>query len=154
FTSDEYGARGQVITALSEALSTSGLDELERMVRKRLDNTPAGEHDYRRRVLTTALGDIADARGDVDGYIAAQRLAGTEDVAVKEIGERLLAAGRLEEALDRLDRPDIPEHKRLDIGSLKVEILDCLGRTEDAQAVRWSMFTTSLSAGILDEYLR
>jgi hypothetical protein len=104
-------------------------------------------------MLTTALENIADARGDVDGYIAAHRLAGTENVAVKEIGERLLAAGRLEEALHWLDRPDVPEHKRGDIGPLKVDILDRLGRTEDAQAVRWAMFATSLSAGILDEYL-
>jgi hypothetical protein len=48
---------------------------------------------------------------------------------------------------------DVPEHKRGDIGPLKVDILDRLGRTEDAQAVRWAMFATSLSAGILDEYL-
>jgi hypothetical protein len=153
FTTDEYGARRDVITAFSEALGAPGLDELERMVRECLDHAPAGKHDYRQQVLTTALENIADARGDVDGYIAAQRLAGTEDVAVKEIGERLLAAGRLEEALQRLDRPDLPEHKRGDIGPMKVDILDRLGRTEDAQAVRWSMFATSLSADILNEYL-
>jgi hypothetical protein len=104
-------------------------------------------------VLTSALGDIADARGDVDGYIAARRLAGTEAVMVKEIGERLLAAGRLEEALGWLDRPDIPEHRRGDLGPLKVEILDRLGRTGEAQAVRWAMFAASLSANILEEYL-
>ena len=153
FTTDEYGARGEVITAFSEALGAPGLDELERMVRERLDHAPAGKHDYRQRVLTTALENIADGRGDVDGYIAAQRLAGTENLAVKEIGERLLAAGRLAEALHWVDCPDVPEHKRGDIGPLKVNILDRLGRTEDAQAVRWSIFATSLSAGILDEYL-
>jgi hypothetical protein len=153
FTSDEYGARREVITAFSEALGKSGLDELERMVRERLDRALTGKHDYRQQALTIALENIADARGDVDGYIAAQRLAGTENLAVKEIGERLLAAGRLEEALHWLDRPDVPEHRRGDIGRLKVDILDRLGRTEDAQAVRWSMFVTSMSAGILDEYL-
>ena len=153
FTTDEYGARHEVITAFSEALGTSGLDELERTVRERLNHAPAGKYGYRQRALTIALENIADARGDVDGYIAAQRLAGTENVAVKEIGERLLAAGRLEEALQWLDRPDVLEHKRGDIGQLKVDILDRLGRTEDAQAVRWSMFATSLSADILDEYL-
>jgi hypothetical protein len=153
FTSDEYGARGEVIAAFSEALGTSGLDELERLVRDRLDHAPGRKHDYRHGMLMTALTDIADARGDVDGYIAAQRLAGTESAAVKEIGERLLAAGRLEEALDWLNRPDVPEHKRGDIGPLKIDILDRLGRTEDAQAVRWSMFASSLSADILNEYL-
>ena len=103
--------------------------------------------------MTSALENIADARGDVDGYIAAHRLAGTENGAVKEIDERLLAAGRLDEALQWLDRPEVPEHKRGDIEPLKVDILDRLGRTEDAQAVRWSMFATLPSAGILAEYL-
>jgi hypothetical protein len=153
FLSDEYGARRGVIPAFSEALGASGLDELERLVRERLDDAPSGRDDYRRGMLTTALEDIADARGDVDGYIAAQRLAGTEAAMVKEIGERLLAAGRLEEALGWLDRPDIPEHRRGDLRPLKVEILDRLGRTEEAQAVRWAMFEASLSAGILEEYL-
>jgi hypothetical protein len=153
FTTDEYGARREVISAFSEALGTSGLDELERMVRDRLDNALTGKHAYRQQALTIAPENIADARGDVDGYIAAQRLAGTENLAVKEIGERLLAAGRLEEALHWLDRPDVPEHRRGDIGRLKVDTLDRLGRAEDAQAVRWSMFATSMSAGILDEYL-
>jgi Family of unknown function (DUF6880) len=132
FTSDEYGARREVITAFSEALGKSGLDELERMVRERLDHSLAGKHAYRQQALTIALENIADARGDVDGYIAAQRLAGTENLAVKEIGERLLAAGRLEEALHWLDRPDVPEHRRGDIGRLKVDTLDHLGRAEDA----------------------
>ena len=152
FTTDEYGARSQVITAFSDALGTSGLDELERLVRERLNHGATGKHIHQ-RVLTIALENIADARGDVDGYIAAHHLAGTENVAAKEISERLLAAGRLEEALHWLDHPDIPEHMRSGLGPLKVEILDRLGRTEDAQAIRWSIFATSLSAGILDEYL-
>jgi hypothetical protein len=114
FTTDEYGARSEVITAFSEALGASGLSELERNVRERLDHAPAGKYGYRQRALTIALENIADARGDVDGYIAAKRLAGTEDVAVKQIGERFLAAGRLEEALQWLDRPDVLEHKRGD----------------------------------------
>ena len=48
FTSDEYGARREVITAFSEALGTSGLDELERMVHERLDHAPTGTCGYRR----------------------------------------------------------------------------------------------------------
>ena len=50
FTTDEYGARSEVITAFSEALGTSGLDELERMVRERLDHAHTGKRGYRRRV--------------------------------------------------------------------------------------------------------
>jgi len=149
FTTDAYGARGEVIIAFAEALGTAGLDELERMAREQLDHGPAGNHHD----LAIALENIADARGDVDGYIAAQRLAGREDAAVKEIAKRLVAAGRLKEALHWAERPEVPVHERGNIARLKVDILDRLGRTEDAQAVRWSIFATSLSSDILAEYL-
>jgi hypothetical protein len=148
FTTDEYGARGQVIIAFAAALGPTGLDELERLAHERLGHGPAGEHD-----LAIALENIADARGDVDGYIAARRLAGTEAAAVKEIIERLVAAGRLEEALHWAGRPDMPALERENIARLKVDILDRLGRTEDAQAARWSIFASSLSSDILAEYL-
>jgi hypothetical protein len=149
FTTDEYGARGEVITAFAAALGTAGLDELERLARERLGHGPAGKLQY----LAIALENIADARGDVDGYIAAQRLAGSEAAAVKEIAERLVAAGRLEEALHWAKRPDVPALERENITRLKVDILDRLGRAEDAQAARWSIFATSLSPDILAEYL-
>ena len=103
--------------------------------------------------MAIALENIADARGDVDGYIAAQRLAGSDAAAVKGIAERLVAAGRLEEALRWAERPDVPALECENITRLKVDILDRLGRTEDAQAVRWSIFATSLSSDILAEYL-
>src|SRR6266404_4657536 len=133
FTTDEYGARGKVIIAFATARGTAGLDELER---------------------------IADARGDVDGYIAARRLAGSEAAAVREIVERLVAVGRLEEALHWAEHTlhwaehtGVPTFERENIARLKVDILDRLGRTEDAQAVRWSIFATSLSPDVLAEYL-
>jgi hypothetical protein len=136
FTTDEYGARGQVIIAFVEALGTTGLAEVEQMARERLAHGSAGKDRY----LAIALENIADARGDVDGYIAAQRLAGSEARAVREIAERLVAAGRLEEALDWAERTDVRTFERESIARLKVDILDWLGRTEDAQAVRWSIF--------------
>ena len=70
-----------------------------------------------------------------------------------KIAERLVAAGRLEEALHWADRTDLRTFERENIARLKVDILDRLGRTEDAQAVRWSIFVTSLSPDILAEYL-
>jgi hypothetical protein len=149
FTTDAYGARGEVIIAFAAALGTAGLDELEHMARERLDHRPAGKLQY----LASALKNIADARGDVDGYIEAQRLAGSEDAAVKEIAERLVAVGRLEEALRWAERTDVRTFERENIARLKVDILDRLGRAEDAQAARWSIFATSLSSDILAEYL-
>jgi hypothetical protein len=149
FTTDEYGARGEVIIAFATALGPAGLDELEHLARERFGHRPVGKLQY----LASALENIADARGDVDGYIEAQRLAGSEDAAVKEIAERLVAAGRLEDALHWAERTDVRTFERENIARLEVDILDRLGRTEDAQAVRWSIFATSLSPDILAEYL-
>lgn len=149
FTTDDYGARGHVIIAFAAALGPAGLDELEHMAREQFGDGPAGKDRY----LPIALENIADARGDVDGYIEAQRLAGSEARAVREIAERLVAAGRLEEALDWAERTDVQTFERENIAWLKVDILDRLGRAEDAQAVRWSIFATSLSPDILAEYL-
>ena len=145
FTTDEYGARGKVIIAFATALGTAGLDELERIARERLEQGAAGKHQY----LAVALENIADARG----YIAARRLAGSEAAAVREIVERLVAVGRLEEALHWAEHTGVPTFERENIARLKVDILDRLGRTEDAQAVRWSIFATSLSSDVLAEYL-
>src|SRR4029077_18688655 len=39
------------------------------------------------------------------------------------------------------------------VARLKVDILDRLGRSEDAQAVRWSIFATSLAWDVLAKYL-
>ncbi len=149
FTTDEYGARGEVIIAFATALGTAGLDELEHIARERLEQGAAGKHQY----LAVALENIADARGDVDGYIAAKRLAGSEAAAVREIVERLVAVGRLEEALHWAEHTGVPTFERENIARLKVDILDRLGRTKDAQAVRWSIFATSLSSDVLAEYL-
>jgi hypothetical protein len=73
FATDEYGACSEVITAFAAALGTPGLDEFEPMARERLDNGPARTHHH----LAVALENIADARSDLDGYIAARRLAGS-----------------------------------------------------------------------------
>ena len=132
-----------------EAHAAAGLDELEQMAREQFGDSPAGKGRY----LPIALENIADARGDVDGYIAAQRLAGREARAVREIAERLVAAGWLEEALDWAERTDVQTFERENIAWSKVDILDRLGRAENAQAVRWSIFATSLSPDILAEYL-
>ena len=58
--------------------------------------------DHHRRLW---LRDIADAKGDVDAYIALELEDPGGHVDVIEVAERLLAADRAEEALAWLDRP-------------------------------------------------
>ncbi|NUB04662.1 hypothetical protein FW320_00435 [Azospirillum sp. Vi22] len=152
-TNDNYGVHGGVVSAFKEALGSEGLDELERLIREDLERCRTQGEEARTWPLTRGLQQIADARGDVDGFIAAHRLAGTESHALKEICERLIEAGRAIEALARVEQADIPAHRQWEIDDLRVRLLDLLGRHDDAQAVRWRMFTGSLSEHTLRAFL-
>ena len=73
------------------------------------------EHEMRRardaqRTVSMALKDIADAQGDVDGFIA-QYDPKTRKVPkiAAEIAQRLLAAGRAGDALGFIERAEIDE---------------------------------------------
>ena len=77
-----------------------------------------------------------------------------------EIGRRLLAAGRVEEAWQAISAA---EHRRRDGGwnwpdfeweNARIEVLEALGNAEDAQAARWSCFERSLSSSHLRAYLK
>ena len=152
-TKDSYGVHGGVVIAFKEALGSEGLDELERRIRGDLERCRTQDEEARTWPLTRGLQQIADARGDVDGFIAAHRLAGTESHALKEICERLIEAGRAVEALARVEQADVPAHRQWEIDDLRVRLLELLGRHEDAQAVRWWMFTGSLSEHTFRAYL-
>lgn len=112
-----------------------------------------------RYVIRQALSDIADAQGDVDAYIAQhdERTRGIP-VFAAEIAQRLLAAGRAEEAERILKGAE----SRLSEGrygrdrewrETRIDVLDALGRVEEAQADRWSMFERSLEQEYLQAYL-
>ncbi len=112
---------------------------------------------------------IADRRNDADAFIALEReiAPGQEDRL--SIAQRLLAAGRAQEALDWIRReqeaglrivtradliagfdPRGPDRARK---ALEIEILDALGRREEAQALRWALFERDLDAPMLRAYL-
>ncbi len=153
FTANAYGVHSGVIGVCKDALGSRGLEELEHLFRSRLVRAPALIESDSRHVLTGGLAAIADAREDVDGFIDAHQLAGNEDLAVKDIVQRLVGAGRLHEALQRLEHAEAGDRRFSPLKELRVEILDRLGRSDEAQAVRWAMFLQSLSARILDDYL-
>jgi hypothetical protein len=95
---------------------------------------------------------LADAASDVDAYRATytpDSLA-TPSVAA-EIGRRLLAAGRREEAGEVLRRaaPEPNSRRKVSIDfeweTVWIDYLDQAGRAEEAQAVRWASFERTLS---------
>jgi hypothetical protein len=178
-----YGQFDELIRVLAPALAPAGLEHLkQRMID--LSNRPttkpaerdrvkigwsssgpmyADEMAERSRVSTVrlALTEIADMQGDVEAFID-QYEEETRKVPkiAAEIARRLLAAGRVEEAWQAISAA---EHRRRDGGwnwpdfeweNARIEVLEALGRAEEAQAARWSCFERSLSASHLRAYLK
>ena len=177
-----YGQVDSLIVGIAPALGPKGLSHLKRRI-VALAETPVRrpaepervkigwslsgpiyadeiEAHARRSTIRQALQDIADIEGDADGFIA-QYDAGTRKVPriAAEIARRLLAAGRAEDGLAVIDaaehRPagdwDEPDFAWADA---RIDLLEALGRGEDAQRVRWDCFARALSAAHLRAYLK
>ena len=107
--------------------------------------------------LQLALEAIADAQGDVDGFIAQKSdKARTVPTVAAEIAQRLLDAGRAEEAwaainaaaTDRIG--DIP----FEWQKTRLAVMEALGMAEEAQAFRWGCFQRFFDATHLRDYLK
>lgn len=130
----------------------------------------AWEQRYHRLRLDRLRQVIADARGDADAFIALELAMSPERPDLAAVAERLLAAGRPEEALDWVRRkqkrgpvivtredliaggvdPSGPERAR---EAVEIRILDALGRKDEAQTLRWSRFEQGLDPQALRDYL-
>lgn len=173
---DDYGVCAGLVKAAAPALGEAGLVDLARRLREALaagENTDHGVGGRGLYHLRRVLGDVADARGDVDAFIAAQTAGGGRPDPL-EIAERLLAANRADEALVWLERqaaprlrvvggPDGPMSATaapgapsldIDVGLLRVVALERLGRRDDAQAIRWRLFEQDLDAAVLRDFVR
>jgi hypothetical protein len=179
---NDYGQFDGLIPVLAPALGPSGMEHLKRRMID-LSNRPvrrpadkdrvkigwsssgplyADEMAERSRVSTvrSALMDIADAQGDVDGFISQYPEAARKMPKIAaEIARRLLAAGRTEEAWQTLEAAEHPKAGRGDWPDFewedaRIDVLDALGRTDDAQKARWDCFQRALSAPHLRAYLR
>jgi hypothetical protein len=179
---NDYGQYDGLIGIASPALGPSGLEHLkQRMIT--LSNQPVERPaDKDRRAVgwgsggtiyedeiaersrlsafSLAMKDIADAQGDVDAFIGQydEKTRKVPKIAA-EIGKRLLAAGRAEDALTIIDAA---EHRKSDSWDwpdfewedARTDALESLGRMNDAQKVRWGCFERSLSAEHLRAYLK
>ncbi len=172
---NDYGQFDRLITAMAPALGNEGLEHLKALFvawSREAKEKPA-KNDRRvigwssagavyedevygnRKDLTvrTALQEIADAQDDVDAYITQQpeKTRGAPIVAA-DIANRLISAGRAEEALAALDKVEtmgrhgVPFEWQL----ARAEALEALERNDEAQAFRWACFEQSLN----DEHLR
>lgn len=164
-----HGRAGLGPRVLKNALPALGAEGVA-LLRARVETTMAAQ----KRVsgaLKAAVQVLADAQGDVDGYVAQF----TDSQAVlppigAQIARRLAAAGRLDEAIAALDRstpgsfvqlvgavlgrPSPPGPGALDWEDAYIEVLEARGQGDLAQDMRWASFERGLSVERLRDYLK
>ncbi len=176
---DGYGVHDRLVPALGTALGASGLAHLRDRARAWAAEPdlvpPDGEREvigwggggpmyadqiearHRRYGSARLLKEIADAMGDVDAWIAQYEPATRRVPAIAAgIAERLLAAGRADEAWAAIEATDRDARGYLptEWEQARIAVLGALGRREDAQAFRWERFTATLDSGHLRAYLK
>ena len=176
-----YAQYDGLVAALAPALGEPGLTHLENHLRAwaalpaeapladdgaaRRTGSGAGTDDAepsaralreRRGAARIALSDIADARGDADGFAAQFDEGARRAPAIAgAIAHRLLGAGRAADALAALDGAEVSRwlEPPLEWHDARLEALDALGRDAEAQAARWARFEAALSEADLRGYL-
>lgn len=120
--------------------------------------------------LRAAVQTLADAQGDVDGFIATITASeALQPWTGAQIASRLTAAGRAPEALAALKRSAPPAFADVARSQARVvasapslkawedaylDALEADGQAQAAQAVRWTAFEQRLSADRLRAYLK
>lgn len=102
---------------------------------------------------------LAEARGDIDLLIALESAKKPHMQDVRGMAERLLTAGRADEALEWVRKPGSRVKGQDDALSpsrvqIEASILEALDDKTAAQALRWQCFESRLSADILRDYLK
>lgn len=178
FCHNGYGVYDDVIQQLAEPLGPAGLAALKQRF-EQLGEQPvpvppreewqqvsygsggptyAHERAESSRQWTVKLGlqAVAEASGDVDGFIAQYTPEQQRFPRIAaEIAQRLLAAGRAEEALAALTRatPDRSRWPEMTWEHTHIAALQALGHRSEAQAARWHCFERCLDATLLRAYL-
>lgn len=170
---NDYGVVDGLVAIMAPALGDVGIARLKSRLEQELRDEPqkASGFDWRTSVIRSALKAIADAQGDVDGYIALVPKAERSTPRVSaEIGRRLLAAGRADEALAVLQtgqpkrrtasgaRDDelglvLTVHDSDTWEEAYIDALDATGQRDQAQCYRWAAFEQRLSPTQLRAYL-
>jgi len=177
---NDYGQYDGLIALLAEPLGEAGLAKLRARFEVLAKAPPQRPADRERRVIgfgldgplyadalatrrhastvQDALTEIADALGDIDGFIA-QHPPRTRDnpLIAAQIAERLLGAGRGAQAMAALDLAAATRGKGghwPDWDRMRIATLEALDRNADAQAERWALFAATLDAGYLRDHLK
>ncbi len=156
---DGYGLRDKMIHDFAAALGHEGLLTLKHMFLTQYESMrlDKGLDEFKRQEPLRHMADVADALGDVDLYIDAQKKSDLLGIYAMPIARRLLDVGRAEEALEALNRGDSTRShfrgEQDDYTTLKCKILQTLGRDEEAKDTLWRKFQQTLARKALDRLL-
>ncbi len=143
---NSHGVFDRLVPALKEALGEGGLQRLEQRCRER------GARDGSRLLL-----QIAEARGDVEGYLGQFSAADLRRRPIAaSVAHVLLANGRAGQALEILDGATAESPGPLDGAwqDSRMAVLEALDRPAEAQEMRWQWFCRTLSIPHLRDVLR
>jgi hypothetical protein len=176
---NDYGQHDGLIKVLAPVLGSAGLEHLKARIvelsktpvatpppekRKAIGWIGAGpiyadqlDAHSREHTIRVALQAIADAQGDVDGFIALQsEKAKTVPRVAADIARRLLAAGRAQDAWSAINAVEDarPGWIPFEWEQTRLDVLEALGRADEAQAFRWACFERSLRTEHLRAHLK
>lgn len=175
-TDDDYRFYANLLKDLLPILPAPSIDAWDRRLAEELRAlgvVKIGDRDWRRRTkfdrLIRLRQTITDHRGDCDAFIALEQSRDGQ-IDTLALAERLLKAGRHEEALGWVRKPSSSRLRTLtadDIADgtgfedpatservcLELRILDAKGDTDTAQQLRWNVFLETLDAALLREYV-
>ena len=152
--SDGYGVFDELPEAASPALGKEGRAALRHMLLERqasLAETERRSFDYKAGWLLPKLAELDD---DVDAYIATVDPERRNALLNAKVAERLIAHGRVEEALGWIDAPTERGHIERELADLRLRAFMALGRREDAQAQRKAIFDRWLDGTALRDWLK
>ena len=152
-TRNEYGEYDRLVEVVLPALGAAGVARLKERLTAALAARPKarGGYDATAGALRRALQDVADHEGDVDAFVRHEE-GGRSPQRAAAVATRLLAAGRVDEALAALERGAPAELSLRDLEELwafsleeagagdwdraRVAALLAAGRQEEAQRFR------------------
>lgn len=173
----DYGQLDELITECAPALGAPGLAELKRLAQADSTKKPevpdskdrvvigwsmAGpfyadqlEASSRAGLSHRVLKEVAELSGDLDGWLVLNQNSFGSPGNAADGARRLMAAGRMPEALALLDKATISPndtYRPTDWEVTKADVLEALDRHDEAQALRWSWFEAGLSPVHLRTY--
>lgn len=174
---NDYGQHDGIVETLAPQLGERGLARLSELLDDWAKEPPDRFPQHREIKVRVAKQAIAEARGDVDGFIAqyGERARKAPAIAA-DIARRLLAAGRIEEAWEAVEaaehRPAPGPFDLEDLDELldgpaerpaaatfawqeaRLAVMEAMGRNDEAQAFRWACFAAHLTPVHLKAYLK